>query len=253
MIYLLSIHQVVGGARELSKFNSSVVHIFSGSKNYRGAPACGPFRISEPLHHDFIRLEVEAIAALNGRFSMALVPMFGAPVNLGKTFIRHLMVFRSVQSQTTMISGGMAPCHSCGTGFSSSLLPNAAQIVQLRDILRSNTVPLNLSTFGGTISAAPAELDRYDAEITRLEYHLKRLASERQSLVAYTDGCRSIFSPVRRLPAEILAEIFDMCSPTEIYHVSRHTTPQQEVERLSGRHLLQLAQVCSVSPPFASS
>ncbi|KAJ7339029.1 hypothetical protein DFH08DRAFT_705089 [Mycena albidolilacea] len=123
----------------------------------------------------------------------------------------------------------MAPCNSCGTGFSSSLLPNAAQIAQLRDILRSNTVPLDVSTFGGTISAAPAELDRYDAEITRLEYHLKRLASERQSLVSSTDGCQSIFSPVRRLPAEILAQIFDMCSPIDIYHVSRHTTPQQEV------------------------
>ncbi|KAJ7831409.1 hypothetical protein B0H14DRAFT_2277533, partial [Mycena olivaceomarginata] len=73
--------------------------------------------------------------------------------------------------------------------------------------------PPEASSFRTTISAIPAELDRYETEISKTSNHLNRLASERRTLASYADGCRGVFSPVRRLPAELLAEIFSMCFP----------------------------------------
>ncbi|KAF8199216.1 hypothetical protein K438DRAFT_1759119 [Mycena galopus ATCC 62051] len=64
---------------------------------------------------------------------------------------------------------------------------------------------------------------------------------DRHILESYADGCRSLFSPIRRLPAELLADIFELCLPREIYQILDTTIPEQEVDRISGRHLLQLA------------
>lgn len=46
-----------------------------------------------------------------------------------------------------------------------------------------------------------------------------------------------------QLPAELLAEIFDMCSTPGDGFLSDATTPYQEVERLAKNYLLQLSQV----------
>ncbi|KAF8142706.1 hypothetical protein K438DRAFT_1994707 [Mycena galopus ATCC 62051] len=59
---------------------------------------------------------------------------------------------------------------------------------------------------------------------------------------------RNRHDPTVHLPAELLAEIFDMCSPPGedgFNGLSDMTTPVQEVERLAKKYLLQLAQVCS--------
>ncbi|KAJ7189061.1 hypothetical protein C8R46DRAFT_1341664 [Mycena filopes] len=55
----------------------------------------------------------------------------------------------------------------------------------------------------------------------------------------------STASLFRRLPTELLAEIFDLCVPLGQEVVSDTTTPTDEVERLAKKYLLQLAQVCS--------
>ncbi|KAJ7454532.1 hypothetical protein B0H11DRAFT_2068865 [Mycena galericulata] len=52
----------------------------------------------------------------------------------------------------------------------------------------------------------------------------------------------------QRLPAELLSEIFDMCSPPGddgFDGLDDDTTPEQEVERLAKKYLLQLSRVCS--------
>ncbi|KAF7354068.1 hypothetical protein MVEN_01094200 [Mycena venus] len=127
--------------------------------------------------------------------------------------------------------------------FSSALLPNTAQISQLHNLLRSNALPPETSSLQRMISASPAELERYDSEIERLHKELDRLKSERHTLASYAKGCRSVLAPIRRLPTELLAEIFEMCSPT--YTISDQTTTREEVDRVSKRHLRQLAQVSS--------
>ncbi|KAJ7189067.1 hypothetical protein C8R46DRAFT_935286, partial [Mycena filopes] len=140
----------------------------------------------------------------------------------------------------------MATCDICHnlTFGGSSLLPESSQLNELRDILRSNRMPPEISSFRRVAEDAPVELARYDAEIKRLEELTARLLSERATLAWYSDGCRSVVSPVRRLPTELLAEIFDMCAP-EDQEAMAEATPTQEIERLSKKYLLQLAQVCS--------
>ncbi|KAJ7681838.1 hypothetical protein DFH06DRAFT_282915 [Mycena polygramma] len=140
-------------------------------------------------------------------------------------------------------------CAACGNDFPSSPAPTPAQTLELMNVLRSNSVPPNLGSFQSAILAAPTELARYDAEIDRLQTVLARLISERTTLATYTERCRSALSPIRRVPTELWANIFDLCSPYTFptgYNLSDSTTPQQEVNRISNWHLLQLSQVSSL-------
>ncbi|KAJ7123990.1 hypothetical protein C8R43DRAFT_958890 [Mycena crocata] len=77
---------------------------------------------------------------------------------------------------------------------------------------------------------------------------LYRLTSERAILNKYAARCRSLFAPIRRLPTEILAEIFALCSPRpeRQYDSGRDSMDWAEtLERVAQSHLLELSQVCS--------
>ncbi|KAK6985073.1 hypothetical protein R3P38DRAFT_3102782 [Favolaschia claudopus] len=112
--------------------------------------------------------------------------------------------------------------------FSSSALPTPAQLAAIRDILRSGTVPTDTATLRATISAASSELERYDAEIQEIQNEMNRLLSERAALQSYTDSCRSVFSPICRLPSEVLSLVFDHCFPSPD---ERDRSPDQELRR----------------------
>jgi hypothetical protein len=99
------------------------------------------------------------------------------------------------------------------------------------------------SSFQSVIDQSPLELKRYAAEIQRLEKTLAELKSDLASLESYTNGCRSMFSPLRRLPNELLVEIFDLCSPPGADLISDSTTPEEEEDRVARNYLLQLSQV----------
>ncbi|KAJ7646046.1 hypothetical protein DFH06DRAFT_1210976 [Mycena polygramma] len=143
-------------------------------------------------------------------------------------------------------NSGQPICDACGKPpfTDSPLLPNSSQISGLRDILRSNTVPPEKSSFLSVIDGASLELERYDAEIKRLQECLARLISDRTTLASYGDGCRSVFSPIRRLPTELLAEIFGMCRPPG-EDIMSGITPDKELDRVAKKYLLQFSQVCS--------
>ncbi|KAK7058206.1 hypothetical protein R3P38DRAFT_2496772 [Favolaschia claudopus] len=131
--------------------------------------------------------------------------------------------------------------------ITSSFLPTSAEVEDLRELARFGALPdaPGLAKLCRTISSAPAQLQRYDTEITKLQKDLDRLVSERSALDSYTGLCRSVLSPVQKLPNELLADIFDLCFPIELYSVSSAGTGTSEVDRLACRYLLQLAQVCS--------
>ncbi|KAJ6592869.1 hypothetical protein B0H19DRAFT_1245679 [Mycena capillaripes] len=138
-------------------------------------------------------------------------------------------------------------CNVVGSFQESHLLPNSTQINQLRDILRSGTLPEYLpseiaTSVRSVIDEAPRELARYDDAIHGLEETLARLRSDRASLASYSDGCRSVFSPARRLATELLAEIFDLLYADSI---SDTVTQTMETNRIAKKYLLQLSQVCS--------
>ncbi|KAJ7744639.1 hypothetical protein B0H16DRAFT_1889595 [Mycena metata] len=126
----------------------------------------------------------------------------------------------------------------------SNLIPIPSQVSELRGIIRSHSLPslTLLSRSQNVVDNAPLELARYAIEIQTLEETLGKLKSERALLESYADECRSLFSPARRLPTELLVEIFDLCSP-DFNSVDNTTTVEQEETRLAKIYLLRLSQV----------
>ncbi|KAJ7125534.1 hypothetical protein C8R43DRAFT_1030434 [Mycena crocata] len=141
--------------------------------------------------------------------------------------------------------------------FASLLLPTGQQTKSLHELLRSNSLPHEPSHFLSVIRLAPTDLTSYDEEITRLQAHANgaalngRLSDQmvaRLALQKYSNGCHSLFSRVRRVPTEILTEIFTLCAP-EVYPyysaaASDHTS-ESALERAAQLHLLRLSQVCA--------
>ncbi|KAJ7491736.1 hypothetical protein B0H11DRAFT_990118 [Mycena galericulata] len=97
------------------------------------------------------------------------------------------------------------PVHG-DTFVRSHLVPNAAQAAHIRELLRSYAPPpINLSS---TMSALSIEIARYDSEICRLRAQLAALEADQSALKAYHDDHGGFLAPVRRVPSEILLEIF---------------------------------------------
>ncbi|KAK6969488.1 hypothetical protein R3P38DRAFT_3500852 [Favolaschia claudopus] len=86
------------------------------------------------------------------------------------------------------------------------LLPSASDIARIRRIIRSNSEPP--PDIAQALNNIDSEIARYDAEIARGLGDLPSLKQARESLQSYHDDCLSLLSPVRRLPLEILTEIF---------------------------------------------
>ncbi|KAJ7744598.1 hypothetical protein B0H16DRAFT_987345 [Mycena metata] len=128
----------------------------------------------------------------------------------------------------------------------SYLLPSPSQISELRGVIRSHSPPSAtlLARSHSVLDNSPVELARYATEIRMLEEALAELKSERALLESHVDDCRSLFSPVRRLPTELLVEIFDLCSP-DFNSVDDTTTVDQEEDRLAKIYLLRISRVCS--------
>ncbi|KAJ7140792.1 hypothetical protein C8R44DRAFT_761894 [Mycena epipterygia] len=57
-------------------------------------------------------------------------------------------------------------------------------------------------------------LQRLDDEIADLQKAIDKLAEERASLDAYVEAHKALISPVRRLPLDVIQEIFVACIPT---------------------------------------
>ncbi|KAJ7181298.1 hypothetical protein C8R43DRAFT_968867 [Mycena crocata] len=133
----------------------------------------------------------------------------------------------------------MAACPTCSSAVPSGKLSDPDERVHIRNLLRSNSeAPAQLPS---TIAALAAELARYDIEMAKLQNRLDDLAAERAAFQAHYDDCCSMFAPIRRLPSEILIEIF----ATRSRFFERETEPMPtETERLANVPLLTLSQVC---------
>ncbi|KAJ6513658.1 hypothetical protein C8R47DRAFT_616875 [Mycena vitilis] len=136
-------------------------------------------------------------------------------------------------------------CFTCGCQFVPSAIPTDAETQQLQRLLRSNAVPPDVQLLQDTFAVASSELERYEAEIQRVYNIFRSLLSRRSILAAYESGCRSLCAPIRRLPPELLIEIFDICTVDVDKSVWEDSTTGDEFDRVSKRKLLQLSQVCA--------
>ncbi|KAF7345505.1 F-box domain-containing protein [Mycena venus] len=147
--------------------------------------------------------------------------------------------------------------------FTSPLLPNSQDTVDhLLDNLRVNVLPRETTHLRAVVSSAPTELALYKKHITTLadiimshdsgtsvfQYEellraLARTRAECNRLSQYSAICSSALSPVRRLPAEILIQVFLLCVPVARDFNSKDYAA--EINRLNHHDLLQLAHVCA--------
>ncbi|KAF7348874.1 F-box domain-containing protein [Mycena venus] len=131
------------------------------------------------------------------------------------------------------------------TEYASS--PEESQKVLLQDLLRSHSQlpPRELSSL---FTSLTQQLSQCDEELARLGARMRELSLHRGALQEQYAHCRSLLAPVRRLPTEILTQIFalhrDGCESDSV--VLWHTnTGFMALYTLAQAPLLALSQVCA--------
>ncbi|KAJ7081009.1 hypothetical protein C8R44DRAFT_653378, partial [Mycena epipterygia] len=138
------------------------------------------------------------------------------------------------------------PCPTCK--LSGRPRRNPAQTALVRELLRSHR-QLGPGQLPSLLSSLSDQLRQYDEKIAELEGELQQMAVDRTALQSEYNDSRSLLAPVRRLPSEILAEIFaeacrsnsGICPPVEEQSLLESFT----IERLANHSLLTLSQVCA--------
>ncbi|KAJ7611970.1 hypothetical protein DFH06DRAFT_1371570 [Mycena polygramma] len=147
-------------------------------------------------------------------------------------------------------------CDNCDTTFiQSPLLPSATRCAQVLHMLRTNqAVDDDATDIQAVVSDAPAEIVRYEAVLQRVDAVRKKLLSDREVLKRFYGHCVGIVdAPVRRLPKEILSNIFSLCgepSEDDITHAmsdipvsSWNEAARHELWRIGGGALAACSQV----------
>lgn len=116
----------------------------------------------------------------------------------------------------TMSSVQFLPCPRCG--FDSnvplpSVLDVSLQSPRAQELVSSNLVPSDSEAdYFHSLSSQHAQiLQDIDAHILKAEAALALLRQERQKIGEEISRCKAIAHPIRRLPGELLCEIFLAC------------------------------------------
>ncbi|KAJ7803476.1 hypothetical protein B0H14DRAFT_3154402 [Mycena olivaceomarginata] len=107
-----------------------------------------------------------------------------------------------------------------------------------------------------TLLVKPAlRLKNLDNEIAELQKAIEKLMEERNGLGAYVDAHKALISPVRRLPLDIIAEIFVACLPAHrncVMSASEAPVLFGRVCRVVESHFPLYTEAPSFHPPTAS-
>ncbi|KAK1225060.1 hypothetical protein PQX77_012007 [Marasmius sp. AFHP31] len=77
--------------------------------------------------------------------------------------------------------------------------------------VRSPLTPLDRQTISQSLLDAEIELKYCQAEINRLQAAIHLLELKKRNLNTFLNKCRSLLSPVHRLPPEVLINVFEFC------------------------------------------
>ncbi|KAJ7036588.1 hypothetical protein C8F04DRAFT_1094966 [Mycena alexandri] len=169
------------------------------------------------------------------------------------------------------MAGNVESSYEEALNFSSPLLPNPQETKHLRDNLRANCLLRETTRLRATVASAPTQLALYRKHINTLssvewtcppddilppldssarpstelaiDKALARMRAEYIMLSEYSAICSSSMAPVRRLPPEILIQVFLLFTPATRELNSKDY--RGEIHRLIHHDLLQLAQVCA--------
>ncbi|KAF9266661.1 hypothetical protein L218DRAFT_857509, partial [Marasmius fiardii PR-910] len=91
-------------------------------------------------------------------------------------------------------------------------LPNRFSVIQ--DLFRQTLSHFQRQTVNQCLANAEVDLRTYQAEINRLQAMVILLKGRRDDLQGAITRYRSLLSPIRRMPPEILTHIFSFCCET---------------------------------------
>ncbi|KAJ7620964.1 hypothetical protein FB45DRAFT_132070 [Roridomyces roridus] len=115
-----------------------------------------------------------------------------------------------------MNTGRCSQCGSFGATTTSEDFSVAPQSPRHRSLLTSNEVPLesDANFVKSVVSTIDIRLAKLDDQIQRLRDLLAPLEAERDSVAQYRAQNMGIISPLRRMPTEVLGQIFVWTLPT---------------------------------------
>ncbi|KAJ6471241.1 hypothetical protein C8R47DRAFT_1023226 [Mycena vitilis] len=171
-------------------------------------------------------------------------------------------------------------CWNCGATSDSDSLHPIPSISPIQHLMKANDPPsaVEITVLRDFTTNASRRVDALDARIEILKITMEQLTSERDNLARQVEECGHLLSPIRRVPPEILCEIFSWVSPhskriagsaTEapwyLGHISRswretarafhHSGPPSAFSTLGSTHttksrLLQWSRLSSTGPPM---
>ncbi|KAJ7490964.1 hypothetical protein FB451DRAFT_1124553 [Mycena latifolia] len=123
----------------------------------------------------------------------------------------------------------MLQCSECGAPVPSLFTDspcdsNSTTPTRHQELMTTNAPPdsVELIFIQAVVSKTDARLADVENEISRLRGRLQQLEDERTSLARYLASNKAILSPLRRMPAELLAEIFSWTLPSLDDALTRH-------------------------------
>ncbi|KAF7982254.1 hypothetical protein HWV62_29485 [Athelia sp. TMB] len=120
-------------------------------------------------------------------------------------------------------------CERCGHGATSSNLQQPeVKSSPVHDLLHNNLPPRTIGELKAarqTLSEIQQDLDGVDETISHIRTALQRLLTKRAVLQDYADAHQGVLSYMRRIPTEILSEIFIHTLPAFPFELSAKDAP----------------------------
>ncbi|KAJ7737550.1 hypothetical protein B0H16DRAFT_1466190 [Mycena metata] len=126
----------------------------------------------------------------------------------------------------------------------SALSPSQERLI--RDTLRSH-YELPAGQIASLLSSLSDQLSKCDEEVAKLERRITEINAHRAVLLGQYHDCKALLAPARRLPPEILGEIFALTSDSASTSASANGNFNYaaSLERIANSSILALSQVCA--------
>ncbi|KAK0435729.1 hypothetical protein EV421DRAFT_1215021 [Armillaria borealis] len=134
------------------------------------------------------------------------------------------------------------PCPTCGS-LTKTTFSDHSPSSRVSELLRCNDPPSDseLSDFQNVTKSGPGRIADLDEKITRAKEHLTALIQERNVLEANIGDARTLSSPIRRLPFDVLRDIALATIPSP-YEVMNFPSANDLDSRESPWTLAQVSQ-----------
>ncbi|KAJ7469276.1 hypothetical protein B0H11DRAFT_1392502 [Mycena galericulata] len=225
----------------------------NSGQDYREAPGLNAIIRAAPSELERYDLEVARLDAIYERIITGrddLQILYTCCIAIVDSHICQLSPIRQLP-----LPSEISVCDSCDAAFKQSpLLAAAPHHSQFVEILRTNSGgndSLNATELRTIICATPSELERYDLELARLDAIFKEIIAGRNALLCLYNQCVAIVhSPIRKLPHEVLVEIFAYFEQPKDWDLEPVSAPlwdceaEKEIARVAGGSLVAISQVC---------